>query len=400
MTLFVSQIRAPEPSAQTIELVERKGIGHPDTICDALAERLSIELSRYYLERFGLILHHNVDKTLIRGGTSHVQFGGGTVVQPIEIYLCGRATGDVNGIKVPVDDIAVESAQQWCKEHLHAIDCVKDVKFHCLIRPGSKDMVDLYMRQRKTGVILANDTSCGAGFAPLDELEQLVLFLERHLNGAQVRSDHPQFGEDIKVMALRLGDSISITIACALISSHILNIEDYFAAKATLSEIALDQARRLTGRKVTVYINTADNPDTNSIYLTVTGTSAEAGDDGEVGRGNRANGLITPYRPMTVEAVAGKNPVTHVGKIYNVAALRIAQSIIREIEEAEEAYCYLASQIGRPIQEPQVIDLRIRTREGIPVSHLISTIETIVQSELSCIGGIWRDFVEGSVMVY
>jgi S-adenosylmethionine synthetase len=52
----------------------------------------------------------------------------------------------------------------------------------------------------------------------------------------------------------------------------------------------------------------------STVYLTVTGTSAEAGDDGEVGRGNRVNDLITPYRPISLEAAAGKNPVTHVGQ--------------------------------------------------------------------------------------
>ena len=91
MALRISPLSTPPVYAQEIEIVERKGLGHPDTICDAVAEKLSIALSRYYLERFGLILHHNVDKALVRGGAAQVEFGGGSILQPIEIYLAGRA---------------------------------------------------------------------------------------------------------------------------------------------------------------------------------------------------------------------------------------------------------------------------------------------------------------------
>lgn len=400
MALRITPLSTPPVAARQIEIVERKGLGHPDTICDALAERLSNALSRYYLERFGLILHHNVDKALVRGGAAQVEFGGGTVLQPIEIYLAGRATCDVDGGKVPIDEIAVETARQWFKEHMHAVDCDRHLRFHCLIRPGSGDLVNLYLRQKETGVALANDTSCGVGFAPLDKLERLAYSVERHLNGPAVRTDHPGFGEDIKVMAVREGDAITLTIACAFISRHIHDIDEYLVNKARLTDMALDAARRVTDKQLSVQVNTADKLDEGSIYLTVTGTSAEAGDDGEVGRGNRANGLITPYRPMTMEAVAGKNPVTHVGKLYNVTAMRIAASLVREVRDVREAYCYLVSQIGKPIQEPRVVDVQVRTEENRPLSDLMPAIEEIVHTELANIGGLWQDFVRGDITVY
>jgi S-adenosylmethionine synthetase len=400
MALRITSLSTPSVFAREIEIVERKGLGHPDTICDALAERLSNALSRYYLERFGLILHHNVDKALVRGGSAQVEFGGGAVLQPIEIYLAGRAARDVNGSTVPVDEIAEETARQWFREHLHAVDCDKHLRFHCLIRPGSQDLVNLYLRQKQTGVALANDTSCGVGFAPLDELEQLALATERHLNSPAVQSARPGFGEDIKVMAVREGDAVTLTVSCAFVSRHIHNLDDYLEHKAKLTEIALDAARRVTNKKIAVFVNTADNLDTGSVYLTVTGSSAEAGDDGEVGRGNRANGLITPYRPMTMEAVAGKNPVTHVGKLYNVTAMRIAAALVREIQDIGESYCYLVSQIGKPIQEPRTIDIQVRTEEGRPLNGLRPAIEQIVRTELADIANLWRDFVRGDITVY
>lgn len=400
MALRITQLSTTPVSAHEIEIVERKGLGHPDTLCDALAESVSIALSRHYLARYGLILHHNVDKALIRGGAAHAEFGGGAVLQPIEIYLAGRATHDVNGSKVPVAEIAVETARQWLREHMHAVDCDRHLKFHCLIRPGSSDLVDLYLRQQETGIALANDTSCGVGYAPLDELERLACSVERHLNGPAVRAAHPAFGEDIKVMAVREGDEITLTVACAFISRYIQNIGDYTANKTRLTEIALDTARRVTDKKITAHVNTADRLDAGSIYLTVTGTSAEAGDDGEVGRGNRANGLITPYRPMTMEAVAGKNPVTHVGKLYNVTATRIAAALVREVENVSEAYCYLVSEIGKPIQEPRAVDVRVRTADKRPLSDLMPAIAEVVHAELTNIGGLWREFVQGRIGVY
>ncbi|MDH3580293.1 MAG: hypothetical protein OEM91_06670, partial [Hyphomicrobiales bacterium] len=100
----------------SVEIVERKGIGHPDTICDMLSEQLSVALSRHYQERFGLILHHNVDKALLTAGHAEAAFGGGEVIEPIDIYLSGRATTDVKGEAVPVEELARESASAWFGE--------------------------------------------------------------------------------------------------------------------------------------------------------------------------------------------------------------------------------------------------------------------------------------------
>ena len=71
-----------------------------------------------------------------------------------------------------------------------------------------------------------------------------------------------------------------------------------------------------------VEIRTRHDRGAGGMYLTVLGTSADGADGGQVGRGNRVNGLISLHRPMSTEAAAGKNPVSHVGKIYNLLAHR------------------------------------------------------------------------------
>ena len=378
--------------SQDAEIVERKGIGHPDTICDSIAEELSVELSKLYLEEFGAIMHHNVDKALLVGGVANPEFGGGEVISPIEIYLVGRALNERDGRPLPVEELAIEVARRWIRENVRNLDPDRHVIVQPRIKPGSKDLVDLFLRFQQRGEVpLANDTSFGVGFAPLDDLEKVVFETEQFLNSPQLKEEHPEVGEDIKVMGVRIKDRIRITIACAFVSRYVNSLEDYLNKKESILSKVRELASSLTDKDVEVFLNTADDLEGGSVYITVTGTSAEQGDDGQVGRGNRVNGLITPYRPMSLEAAAGKNPVSHIGKIYNVVANLIADRVVSEIEEVEEAYCYIVSQIGKPINEPQVCDVKIRTSRDI--AGLKDQVMKIAQQELDEMPNTWKKFL-------
>ncbi len=398
MKITVSSLSFPTTNSLEVEIVERKGLGHPDTICDALAEKLSAELCKFYNEKFGFVLHHNVDKGLLVGGSANPKFGGGQMDEPIDIYLVGRAIKEYKGIKVPVEEFAIEGTKQWIKENLHALDPEKHIRIHCLIRPGSVDLVDIYMRQLKTGVPLANDTSFGVGFAPFDEVENIVYQIEKKLNSKEVKQKHPEIGEDIKVMGVRNGDKITITIACAFVDRFVKDVKDYAEKKENVRKMAMDVASKFTDREVEIHLNTGDDIDRGNVYITVTGTSAEAGDDGEVGRGNRVNGLITPYRPMSLEAAAGKNPITHVGKLYNITANLIASRVVKEIPQIKEAYCYIVSQIGKPIDQPLALDVKVRSDENPELFR--KQIEEIALSELSEMRNLWKKLVSGEIVVY
>lgn len=399
-SLILTELDAASHAVQPVEIVERKGIGHPDTVCDALAEELSRALCRFYLERFGLVMHHNVDKVLLWGGSSSPAFGGGKILATMEIFLAGRATCEYKGIKVPLEDLVQESCSNWLRSHLHALNPDRHVKIHSLVRPGSADLVDLYLRQEKTGIALANDTSCGVGYAPLSPLENIVLRVEKQLNASDIKSVHPEIGEDIKVMGVRQGDAIELTVACAFIDRHISDVEDYVAKKDKLVQLAEQAASTEFGGPISVTVNAADDIASGSLYLTVTGTSAESGDDGEVGRGNRVNGLIAPYRPMNMEAAAGKNPVTHVGKLYNIIAQQIADTLVGELDEVSEAYCYLVSRIGSPVSEPQVVDLHLAMQEGSSIDGVRSRIEEVVHDKLTNSAQIQQALIAGSISIY
>jgi S-adenosylmethionine synthetase len=380
-----------------IEMVERKGIGHPDTICDALAEQLSVELSRFYLERFGSILHHNVDKALLRGGVARARFGGGEVVEPMEVYLAGRAIAAAGGVTIPVEEIAVETARSWLGKHFHALDPIRHVRVHCLVRPGSLDLKDLFGRRGQAGVPLANDTSFGVGFAPLSPLERFTVELERDLNSSSFIAEHPAHGEDVKIMAVRRDEAVSLTVARAFVGPHVPSLEAYLGERRSLEE-RIVLAASTHWPSANVRVNAADAPDGSAVYLTVTGTSAESGDDGEVGRGNRSNGLITPYRPMSLEALCGKNSVSHVGKLYNILSNMIAETIVANIPAAESAECYLVSQIGAPIDEPAFAHVRIGI-EG-DTADLTEPVEDVVRAHLADLPTLWRRVVAGTIRLF
>lgn len=338
-----------------IELVERKGFGHPDTLADGIAESVSKSLSRFYLDEFGRILHHNTDQVEVVGGKVNVEFGGGEVVKPIRIILSGRATTEASGKELPVHDIAIESSKDFIKEKLGSVSINKNFTWTSEIGHGSVDLTNLY---KENQMPKSNDTSFGVGYAPFSNTETLVHEVDRYMNSKKFKKKFPEIGEDVKVMAYRNEDVVKITIAGAFISERVPDLDHYISVKEDFIRHINKFAEKKSKYDVEISMNTADDYENEVVYLTLTGTSAEAGDDGSVGRGNRTNGLITPCRPMSLEAPAGKNPLAHVGKVYNVLS-KIMANDIYEKTEAEEVFVKLLSQIGKPINEPQVADVEV-----------------------------------------
>ena len=349
-----------------VELVERKGIGHPDSICDGISESVSRALSRMYKEKFGRILHHNTDETHIIGGEAAPAFGGGQVIAPATVVLVGRATTKVDGEVLPYEQVSIRAAKEYLQSVVSHVNVEKDLKFECRLGQGSVDLRGVFSGEG----ILANDTSFGCGFAPLSETENLVLQTEKFLTTQYKKQVHA-LGEDVKVMGCRRDNTITLTIAAALVGKEIKNASEYENVRKDIESKVLDNAAKLAKRKVVVHVNTGDDVQRGVYYLTVTGLSMENGDDGSTGRGNRANGLITPYRPMSLEAASGKNPVNHVGKIYNVLANQISADIVKEAGgNVREVHTRILSQIGKPVDQPQIATLSILPANGVSQSEV------------------------------
>ncbi len=379
-----------------VEIVERKGIGHPDSVSDGIAESVSRALSKYYLEHYGRILHHNTDQVEVVGGQAAPKFGGGKVLEPVYILLSGRATTSVNGERIPHRSIATKAALDYLKNHFDTLDVETDVTIDCRIGQGSVDLRSLY----DTSKLLSNDTSFGVGFAPFSETEKAVLEAEKYING-ELKGVFKALGYDVKVMGFRKGDTINLTTAIAMVDRYVSSPEQYIDIKEKAKELIQKRVQSKVKRNVNVYVNTADNPKENIYYLTVTGLSMENGDDGSVGRGNRVNGLITPYRPMSMEAAAGKNPVTHVGKIYNLAAWKIAEDCYKESNgEVKEIHVRIVSQIGRPIDDPHVANVQIVGADQKTAERYKKDFQRIADDWLAHLDRITNMLVKGEVSTF
>ena len=383
---------------QEVEIVERKGLGHPDSICDGIAEHVSQALASEYIDRVGKVLHYNTDETQLVAGRSAPAFGGGEVVEPIYLLITGRATKEYGGTKIPAETIALRAARNYFERKFPLIDFGTDVVVDVKLGEGSGDLQDVF-GEDGVQVPMANDTSFGVGHAPLTETEKIVLEAERQLNG-HYSDGHPVIGRDIKIMGKREGNRIDVTIAAAIVDRHVSGIDEYDEAVEGVRGFVRELAGRFTGRQVDVSVNTADDYESGSIYLTTTGTSAEQGDDGSVGRGNRANGLITPNRSMSMEATSGKNPVNHIGKIYNLLSTDIAESVVDEVDGIREIRIRLLSQIGQPVDQPHVADASLVTESGVEVSDIEGAVAGIVDRELADVTSITRRVIEGELSTF
>ncbi len=391
--IVVERARGIGTENQRVEVVERKGLGHPDYIADSIAEAFSRNLSLYYIDNFGKILHHNVDKLEIIGGMASPEFGGGQVILPMSVLFSGRATDFIENQRIPVREIATESALEWIKKNIRFIDG-NSIRFLFETKSSSASLTSIYERLG----VFSNDTSFGTGFAPLTPTENLVLELEKGMNSADFKALFPFSGEDVKILAVRNRKNIDITVANAFVDRYVPSIDAYFDEKARLLDELADRIRYLLPPDLIfqVSLNALDRREQgkDGCYLTVTGTSAEQGDDGAVGRGNRVNGLITPNRLMSFEAIAGKNPVNHIGKIYNILSGRIAQAVYDSTGLHNEVK--IAGKIGDPIDQPQVAVVSTTEKISKDDRHLV---KLIVDDGLSGIEKITSDLVQGKISV-
>jgi S-adenosylmethionine synthetase len=399
--IHIQQMRDPTVAEATVEIVERKGLGHPDTICDAVMEHISQALSRAYLERFGAILHHNCDKGLLVAGQVERRLGGGSVIDPMQLIIGDRATTKTGEKHLDVAEIAVETARAWFREHLRFVDPDRHVRYHVALKPGSEELVSLFAERR--GVLGANDTSAAVGYAPLSEAERLVLDTELYLNSPAFKVRFPETGEDVKVMGVRTGRSLALTVAMPILDRDVTSEAAYFQRKEAAYEALLAhvQGQLQQLQDVTLSLNALDRAGAGmaGMYLSVLGTSAEDADSGEVGRGNQVNGLIALNRPRGSEAAAGKNPVSHVGKIYNVLSHQLAHKLHTQIPALREVVVWLCSRIGAPIDQPQMISVQVHLQTGLTLADVIPLIQAMVQDELSRMAVFCQELAAGRYAV-
>jgi S-adenosylmethionine synthetase len=300
-------------------------------------------------------------------------------------------------VHIDVESIAINAAKKWLSSNLRFVDC-DSLNYQVELKPGSAELTDVFARGGE--VLGANDTSAAVGYAPTTPTENIVLLLEKHLNSTAFKKRFPESGEDVKVMGLRKKNSLNLTVAMPLISSFVASEKDYFRKKDELLSQIHTFAKEHSPYKVEVSLNTLDvaGRGLGGVYLTLTGTSAEDADCGQVGRGNRVNGIIPLNRPVSSEAAAGKNPVSHVGKIYNALTHKIAEQVYLELPDLKEVYVWLLSQIGAPIDQPTVAAVQVLMREG-SADTMKKDIEEIIERELEHIDDFCQKLAKGKISI-
>jgi S-adenosylmethionine synthetase len=399
--IFVNALKQTPVKEQPIEICERKGIGHPDTICDLLLNDISINLSKEYLNLFGKIFHHNIDKGLLVAGEVERKFGGGRVEKPMLLVIGDRATFTVGDTDVPVEEIAVTTAKQWFQENMRYIDPEKHIQYQVELKRGSEALTDIFQRQ-SSACLPSNDTSAAVGFYPLTETEGTVIEAERFLNSKEFKDTHPETGEDVKVMGIRRNNHLHLTIAMAFVDKYITSEVDYFKRKdEVLESLHTVLSSKTNMDSITVDLNTLDQKGRGmgGVYLTVLGTSADDGDCGQVGRGNRVNGIIALNRPAGSEAAAGKNPVSHVGKIYNLLSHRLAQEIYEKVSGISEAYVWLVSQIGQSIDQPMITSAELVLEKNTSIKDVAQDAKEILETNIEEINSFCQELVDGKVSI-
>lgn len=382
-----------------MEVVERKGLGHPDTICDAIADTVSVQLSRLYLERVGEVLHHNLDKGLLAAGSAETRFGGGRVLKPMRLVMGDRATYHIDDQEFAIVDISKRTAKDWVASNLRNVDPDRDVEYQVEIKPGSASLLDLFKRRGMKG---SNDTSAAVGYWPPTETERIVLDLEHHLNSKGFKKRFPETGEDVKVMACRRKRDLDLIVAMPMVDRFIRSVGSYFSLKKSVLESVnrfLEPYERFSAKRVLLNALDRRGAGESGVYLTVTGTSAECGDSGQIGRGNRSNGVISLNRPSSSEAFAGKNPVNHIGKIYDILSFRLAKSIQEDNDDIREACVWIMGVIGRPIDQPLTVSVGLLMKQGASLSSCRSKVEDIVKESLQKINKLCDELARKSAVV-
>jgi S-adenosylmethionine synthetase len=394
--------------ASGFTLLERKGFGHPDTLADHLGEEISRAYSQWTLEHCGAVLHHNFDKLGLLGGATKVFYGGGQILEPVRVLVNGRATRSCGSVTVPVDELVTTTVRSFFTSRLPELAEHLRIELNITSNssPGAVHAADASPERtswfapesvdqlRERHELIANDTSLGTGWAPENEVED---FSRRLVDVFSAPGDfsrpRPWCGTDVKMMVLADGERLDVVLCVPQKSTYVPDRAAYVSNCAeVLEECYRRAALELPDRKASFRLNTRDIVEKDEIYLTYSGSSIESGDEGIVGRGNRVNGLITPLRPMNLEGANGKNPVYHVGKLYNLAARRIAQRLHSRFGGYTEVH--LVSATGQPLARPWQTLVRMSSTEVAD-----DEVRTEIQGVLSSFPDLTLEIIYGDVLL-
>lgn len=382
------------------EIVERKGVGHPDSLCDEIAEKLSAAYSRYCLREFGAVAHHWFDKLVLYGGEADIDFGRGALLRPYKAILLGKAARAVGSREIPILEIAREVAGKVLAERLTGFDPSRHLEIvdRLVDHQGTGNVTQRY-RPRSAADLIAlgttglnsNDCNVCVGFAPFSTLEGIVLQVERLIASSEFRKNWQDIGSDVKVVGIRLGERIDLFLSVPFLSNHVLSESAYYTRKAELAARIRSVVMEWHRGAIDVRVNHGDQ----RCYLAVHGSAADTGDVGVVGRGNRPNGLITPMRTMSIEAVNGKNPLDHTGKIYSLVCQRAAAVLHSELNVPVQVH--LVTLKGRRLDDPTNAIIYVHSAL---TTVLVERVKATIRLQIDSINAVTQQFIKDGILMH
>ncbi len=330
------------PEENSIEIVERKGLGHPDTLADKLAELCSKTYARYCYKNFGCVLHYNFDKLYIGGGKFIYQDNKIIKENKIRIELNGRASNTMNGKKIDIDGLLTPVIKKYIKSIIPRIDVENDlyIKINCTQNSKRdnwytpKSIEDIPDAKE----VFASDTSLCVAHGGMTFVEKIAMEVENFFWNYDTEAfPTPKFsdiGQDIKVMVSRIENNISVTVCMPVYKDIYETQEEYeeiVMKYEKLLEKVISKIKNLNNYTYKVDINKLPSGSYRN-YSLLKGSCIECGEEGVVGRGNNSQGLITAFRNHTVEASSGKNVRYHTGKVVDFMARQAVKRIYNELD--------------------------------------------------------------------
>ncbi|MCX6793131.1 MAG: hypothetical protein NTY12_03815 [Candidatus Falkowbacteria bacterium] len=322
-----------DPENMDTEIVERKGLGHPDTLADALAELISMEYSKYCIDNFGYVLHHNVDKFYIGAGFFKSGFGFVEKIKPVQVFINGRMSDSFGGHQINVDVLQRKTILSYLQAVLPNLAST-DVVINSNVTQNSQ--IPYWFQPRgiedlpEYSKLTANDNAVCVASYPLTTCEDLVYSLEEYFWNKEEFFPSPRFkcfGQDIKVMAYRNGNAVNIGVRVPVISTFAPDKNAYNDIVAQAQKDLSLFANELVGDKYRINLEV----NANKPYMLGIGSCIECGEEGVVGRGNSSSGLISMFRPHSTEAPSGKNPKYHTGRVMNYLVTILSKAIYDEL---------------------------------------------------------------------
>ncbi len=336
------------PEKRKIEIVERKGLGHPDTIADKLAGELSRVYSKYCMDNYGVILHHNIDKLYVGAGLFLLEDGKIKRHHKIRVDLNGRVSNSMNGKMIDLERIFVPVIQDYMGSILPRLNPKEDLEININCTQRSKREYWYQPRDKNdvpdSSKLFAADTALCVSYGKRTYCEELAYKLEQFFwktnKDGYPTPKYDDIGQDIKVMVSRIGKDVVASISLPV-------FKDKYNSKDEYDKIVIKYENKLNE-----YLTTIDNPlkynvkvevdrmpdDTYQEYVLVLGSCIECGEEGLVGRGNDSQGLISSVREHTMEAPSGKNLRYHTGRVVSYMANNATKRIAEELGVACTLY--------------------------------------------------------------